>query len=106
MPVAAVLALAFVLSQAAPKPEVVGAQLQGTAFVSRNVPAVGAVVVLDPVDPSMLVRMTTIDTKGVYRFEGIAAGTYRLSFRRDGLETVVRDRRDWRDLYDACRELG
>lgn len=22
------------------------------------------------------------------------------------LETVVRDRRDWRDLYDACRELG
>jgi hypothetical protein len=22
------------------------------------------------------------------------------------LETVVRDRRDWSDLYQACRELG
>ena len=91
MPPVAVLTLAFVLSQAAPKPDVAGAQLHGTAFVSRNVPAVGAVVVLDPDDPSMLVRMTTIDTKGTYRFEGIAAGTYRLSFRRDGLKTVVRD---------------
>jgi hypothetical protein len=22
------------------------------------------------------------------------------------LETVVRDRREWKDLYQACRELG
>lgn len=81
--------LAMVLAQAAPAPA--GAQLHGTAFLARNVPAVGAVVVLDPLDPAGLVRMTTIDTKGGYAFQGIAGGTYRLSFRRDGLKTVVRD---------------
>ncbi|HEX6853199.1 MAG TPA: carboxypeptidase-like regulatory domain-containing protein [Candidatus Polarisedimenticolaceae bacterium] len=86
-----VLAFALVLAQTAPAPAPAGAQLHGTAFLARNAPAVGAVVVLDPVDPAGLVRMTTIDTRGSYRFDGIANGVYRLSFRRDGLRTVVRE---------------
>jgi Carboxypeptidase regulatory-like domain len=65
-------------------------QLRGTVSYGRHQPAIGAVVVMRPEGAASPVRAATTGTNGVFAFDGLPDGTYRVDVRRDGYAPVVK----------------
>jgi hypothetical protein len=72
--------------------EASASRIQGTAIYERNRPVIGADVLLQAVDDRRHFWVTSTDIRGVFRFDGVPDGLYRLEARRDGLEPYVMDR--------------
>lgn len=85
------LACAILLAVAADAPASPKAQLHGSAQLDRHRPVVGAAVVLSREDGTGGYWLTTTDTRGGFRFEGLEDGSYRCVVRRDGLVIASRD---------------
>lgn len=79
-----------VASEAAPKPLRLN-RLQGRASLRRNRYVVGATVLVRPADDSHRLFVTATDDDGRFRIDGLENGTYNVEFRREGLETVVKN---------------
>ncbi len=66
-------------------------RLQGSAFVGRNRPVVGATVLVRRVGESSRVFVTASDDRGRFRVDGLPDGDYRIEVLRDGLRPVVKE---------------
>ena len=64
-------------------------EINGTVRDASERPLPGATVTLNGPERDQTVTATT-NAEGRYRFEGVAAGTYAISFSRDGFVTVER----------------
>ena len=64
-------------------------EINGTVRDASGTPLPGATVTLTGPERDETVTATT-DTEGRYRFEGVAAGTYSITFSREGFATVER----------------
>src|SRR5262245_16676567 len=89
---AAAAAAALAGSEPAPKP--VGSErhegLSGSASLGRNLPVVGATVLVRPIDGAATVYVTVSDGKGRFRIDALPEGEYRVEIARSGLRTVVK----------------
>jgi len=65
-------------------------QIRGTISYGRNVPAVGAIVVVRPESGSSPVRAATTGTTGAFAFDRLPDGVYRADVRREGYASVVK----------------
>jgi hypothetical protein len=65
--------------------------VQGTVILKRHVPVVGAAVVIRAEGPGDAIDVTSTDSKGAFRVEGVPDGSYRLEILREGFKTVVKD---------------
>lgn len=93
--------------QAAPDTEGVTrvSRLQGAAKLGRNRHVVGATVLIRRSDEASRFFVTTSDSKGRFRVDGLPDGEYRVEVRREGLRTVVKDRVDLRFPSRAVIEV-
>jgi len=66
-------------------------RIRGEVGVSRRFPITGAVVAAVREDDLSTVFLTTTDSIGVFLFEGIAEGTYRLDVFKDGLQPLRKE---------------
>jgi hypothetical protein len=93
-------------SDSAPVAAAVGrGQIVGAAQVRRNVPVVGAVVTAVRAGVGGLVRVTTTDARGAFKFEGLEDGRYRCEIARGGFVAVVKDDVELRAPFRAVVEV-
>lgn len=66
-------------------------RVEGTASLDRRDRIIGATVTATPGTATGPLSMTSTDERGYFRIEGLPDGAYRLEFRKDGLEPMVKD---------------
>jgi hypothetical protein len=81
------------------------ARLEGTASLDRHRRVVGAAVVAGTRAGRSLFWLTSTDDKGLFVFDALPEGTYRVELRRDGLEPVVKEGIEVRFPFRAVVEV-
>ena len=97
--------LGTVVVAAAPAVAAPSGQVRGTISYGRNLPAVGAIVIVRPERAPSPVRIATTGTSGTFAFDGLVDGTYRVDVRRDGSVPIVKPGVNVRAPFRAVVEV-
>ena len=81
------------------------ARLEGTASLDRHRPVVGAAVLASASGDRPLLWLTSTDDKGLFYFERLPEGTYRVELKREGYSPVVKEGVAVRFPYRAVVEV-
>ncbi len=80
-------------------------RLQGTAILGRNRPVTGATILVRASSRPGEMYVTATDAKGAFRLDGLPDGTYDVEFRRDGFETLKKEKIEVRFPFRAIVEV-
>jgi hypothetical protein len=101
---AAMLGAAAAAEETAPAPPKM-ARLEGTASLDRHRPVVGAAVLASVSGDRPLLWLTSTDDKGLFYFERLPEGTYRVELKREGYAPIVKEGVAVRFPYRAVVEV-
>ena len=81
------------------------ARLEGTASLDRHRPVVGAAVLASVSGDRPLLWLTSTDDKGLFYFDRLPEGTYRVELKREGYSPIVKEGVAVRFPYRAVVEV-
>jgi hypothetical protein len=79
--------------------------MQGSAILERNRPIAGATVLVRSTSRPGEIYVTATNAKGAFRLEGLPDGVYEVEFRREGLETLKKDKVEMHSPFRSIVEV-
>lgn len=80
-------------------------RLQGSVYLGRNAPVIGATALVRPQERPQELYMTSSDGRGGFRVDGLPDGLYSVRVAKDGLAPVVKNNVSVRFPFRAVVEM-